>query len=147
MKNFFFILKEFFFFVLAIFIFSCSQRKEHDKIRFVSLAWQEQSLAANKEIIQEWNHLHPDKKVEYVQANWTSIYDYLITSFETGDVPDVFHYEASMITDFGLRGNLTDLRPYISDSLKNDIYPSAWESATLSDGRIISPTFCYSKSY
>lgn len=129
--------------MLIIFVISCSQKREHDKIRFVSLAWQEQSLAANKEIIQEWNRLHPGKEVEYVQANWTSIYDYLITSFETGDVPDVFHYEASMITDFGLRGNLTDLRQYISDSLKNDIYPSAWESVTLNDGRIIGVPFFF----
>ncbi|MEW6194483.1 MAG: sugar ABC transporter substrate-binding protein [Bacteroidota bacterium] len=143
MKKFFSILKKFFFPALMIFVFSCSQKNEHDRIRFVSLAWQEQSLAANKEIIQEWNRLHPGKEVEYVQANWTSIYDYLITSFETGDVPDVFHYEASMITDFGLRGNLTDLRQYISDSLKNDIYPSAWESVTLNDGRIIGVPFFF----
>ena len=30
-------------------------------------------------------------------------HDYLITSFETGDVPDVFHYESSVIIDYAMR--------------------------------------------
>lgn len=119
------------------------RKKQSNKIQFVSLAWQEQSLTANKEIIAQWNRLHPDKQVEYIQANWSAIYDYLLTSFETGDVPDVFQYEASMLHDFGRRGNLTDLRPYLSDSLKNDIYPQAWESVTLDDGRIIGVPFLF----
>ena len=122
---------------------ACSIKKEHDKIRFVSLSWQEQSLKATKDIIAEWNKMNPTKEVEYIQANWSAIYDYLITSFETGDVPDVFHYEASMISDFGKRGNLTDLREYISDSLKADIHPTAWESVTLEDGSIVGVPFLF----
>ncbi len=128
---------------LALLAQSCTQKREDNKIRFVSLSWQEESISSNKAIIKEWNELHPDKQVEYVQANWNSIYDYLITSFETGDVPDVFHYEASMINDFGSRGNLTDLRPYLSDSIKEDIYPAAWESVTLKNGKIIGVPFLF----
>jgi ABC-type glycerol-3-phosphate transport system substrate-binding protein len=130
--------------VIVLILFAgCSQKKEHDKIRFVSLAWQEQSMAATKDIIKDWNMLNPGKEVEYVQANWASIYDYMTTSFETGDVPDIFHYEASMITDFGMRGNLTDLRPFIDDSLRNDIYPAAWESVTLNKGEVIGFPFVF----
>lgn len=129
--------------IIILLAASCSKKQEHDKIRFVSLAWQEQSLAATKGIINEWNKLHPEKEVEYVQANWFAIYDYLITSFETGDVPDIFHYEASMITNFGQRGNLTDLKPYLTDSIKNDIYETAWEPVTLNNGKIIGLPFLF----
>jgi ABC-type glycerol-3-phosphate transport system substrate-binding protein len=130
--------------ILPIFFFTgCTEKKENDKIKFVSLAWQKESIEINKSIIKKWNELNPGKQVEYVQANWNSIYDYLITSFETGDVPDVFHYEASMITDFGNRGNLTDLKPYLSDNIKNDIYPVAWQSVTLNNGKIIGVPFLF----
>ncbi|HMK37817.1 MAG TPA: extracellular solute-binding protein, partial [Bacteroidota bacterium] len=60
------------------------------RLRFVSLAWQEEALLANRAIVAEWNAAHPGVPVEYVQATWSSVHDYLITSFETGDVPDVF---------------------------------------------------------
>ena len=94
---------------------------ESDKIRFVCLAWQEQSIAANRAIVENWNRLNPDREVEYIQASWNSVYDYLITSFETDGVPDVFHYESSIIVDFASRGYLVDLAPLISDEMKNDM--------------------------
>ncbi len=129
--------------ILVITVTNCSEKKENGKIKFVSLAWQKESIEINKSIIKKWNELHPQKQVEYIQANWNSIYDFLITSFETGDVPDVFHYEASMIMDFGNRGNLTDLKPYLSDNIKDDIYPVAWQSVTLDNGKIIGVPFLF----
>jgi multiple sugar transport system substrate-binding protein len=128
---------------LLLYVQGCSNKADDNSIRFLSLAWQEQSMAETKSIINEWNRLHPDKKVIYVQGNWSSVYDYLTTSFETGDVPDIFHYEASMITDFGMRGSLADLRPYIDDSLKNDIYSSAWDAVTLDNGKVIGFPFLF----
>jgi multiple sugar transport system substrate-binding protein len=106
------------------------------KIRFLSLAWQEQALATNRAIVNEWNTLHPDMMVEYVQGSWNSVYDYLTTGFETGDVPDVFHYESSVIVDFALRGFLTDLTPFIEPEMKDDILEVGWESVTRPDGKI-----------
>jgi len=124
-------------------LIGCSEKKEVEKLKFVSLAWQKESIETNKSIINKWNELNPQKQVEYVQANWNSIYDYLITSFETGDVPDVFHYEASMISDFGTRGNLTDLKPYLSENIKDDIYTVAWQSVTMDNGKIIGVPFLF----
>jgi len=46
---------------------------ESDKIRFVCLAWQEQSIAANRAIVENWNRLNPDREVEYIQASWNSV--------------------------------------------------------------------------
>jgi multiple sugar transport system substrate-binding protein len=106
------------------------------KIRFLSLAWQEQALATNRAIVKEWNESHPDMMVEYVQGSWNSVYDYLTTGFETGDVPDVFHYESSVIVDFALRGFLTDLGPFVDSEMKDDILDVAWESVRRRDGQI-----------
>jgi ABC-type glycerol-3-phosphate transport system substrate-binding protein len=111
-------------------------RETSDKIRFVSLAWQEQSIQANKGIVSEWNRANPDRKVEYIQGSWNSIYDYLITSFETDGVPDVFHYESSIIVDFANRGYLKDLAPLISNEMKKDIVDVAWSSVTSPNGEI-----------
>ena len=105
-------------------------------LRFVSLAWQEETLAANRAIVAEWNAAHPGTPVEYVQATWNSVHDYLITSFETGDVPDVFHYESSVIVDFAARGFLTDLAPMIDPEMKDDILDVAWASVTRPDGQV-----------
>jgi ABC-type glycerol-3-phosphate transport system substrate-binding protein len=105
-------------------------------LRFVSLAWQEQALAANRAIVADWNALHPDMQVEYVQGTWNSVHDYLITSFETGDVPDIFHYESSVIVDFAMRGYLRDLAPMVAQEMKEDILNVAWESVTRPDGEV-----------
>ncbi len=107
---------------------SCQKSAPSNKIRFVSLAWQEQAIQTNKAIVAEWNQNHPDMPVEYVQNNWSAIHDFLVTSFETGDVPDVFQYESTMIGDFGARGNLADLAPMISDDMEKDIVDGAWAS-------------------
>ncbi len=37
-------------------------------LRFVSLAWQEATIATNKSIVSEWNKAHSDLKVEYIQG-------------------------------------------------------------------------------
>jgi ABC-type glycerol-3-phosphate transport system substrate-binding protein len=123
----------------AALLFWLTRDKNDDKkmpLRFVSLAWQEKSIAANKEIVEEWNKLHPDIKVEYVQGTWNSAHDYLITTFETGDVPDIFHYESSVIIDYAMRGYLADLAPYISKEMKEDILPVAWATVTRPNGQV-----------
>jgi len=82
-------------------------------------------LAANHAIVEAWNAGHPESPVEYVQGTWSSIHDYLITGFETNEVPDIFHYESSIIVDFAIRGYLTDLAPMISAEMQQDILESA----------------------
>jgi multiple sugar transport system substrate-binding protein len=102
-------------------------------LRFVSLAWQPQAIASVQQLVDEWNSQHPDIQVEYQQVDWGSIHDFLITSFETGAVPDIFHYESTQILDFGRRGYLADLGPWLSDDMKNDVVDGAW--ATVTDDR------------
>ena len=118
-----------------------SNENASPKLRFVSLAWQEQALAANHDIVAAWNAAHPEMPVEYVQGTWSSIHDYLITAFETGEVPDVFHYESSIIVDFAIRGYLVDLAPMIPQEMKDDVLEVAWASVTRSNGQITGVPF------
>ena len=122
----------------AMLFFSSATKKapQREKLQFVCLAWQENALETYKGLVAEWNQLHPETQVEYVQATWNSIHDYLITGFETGDVPDVIHYESSAIIDFAVRGYLEDLSPLISDDLKKDVQEVAWASVRRSNGSL-----------
>jgi ABC-type glycerol-3-phosphate transport system substrate-binding protein len=110
--------------------------EKNANLHFVSLAWQEQAIAANKAIVQEWNDAHPDLQVDYIQGTWSSAHDYLITTFETGDVPDIFHYESSVIIDYAMRGYLIDLGPLIPPEMKKDIIDVAWATVTRPNGEI-----------
>lgn len=119
----------------ALFLTTASAQ-EPVQLRFVSLAWQEQAIEAVKEVVAEWNEANPDVQVEYQQVDWGSINDYLVTSFETEAVPDVFHYESTQILDFGRRGYLTNLAPLLSEDLKEDVVEGAWETVTGENGEI-----------
>ena len=64
-------------------------------LRFLSLAWQKESVAANKQLVEEWNKANPDIQVEYVQGSWDNVHDQLLTSFEGGEAPDIIHDDSS----------------------------------------------------
>jgi ABC-type glycerol-3-phosphate transport system substrate-binding protein len=103
-------------------------------LRFQSLAWQDESVTANKELVKEWNATHPDIKVEYVQGSWDSVHDQLLTSFEGGEAPDIIHDASDDLADFAYGGYLADLRDLLPDRLKSDIPQRSWETATFGDG-------------
>lgn len=106
------------------------------RVRFVSLAWQKQAVEAVKAVVADWNRANPSIQVDYAQVDWGSIHDYLQTSFQTGDVPDIFHYESIPILDFAKRGFLTDLTPMISKELRADVLPAAWQTVLTQDKKI-----------
>lgn len=99
-------------------------------LRFQSLAWQQESVEANKELVKEWNATHPDVKVEYVQGSWTSIHDQLLTSFEGGEAPDIIHDASDDLADFAYGGYLADLGDLLPERLKSDIPQAGWDTAT-----------------
>ncbi|MEU0817136.1 ABC transporter substrate-binding protein [Streptomyces mirabilis] len=103
-------------------------------LRFQSLAWQEESVTANKELVKEWNATHPDVEVEYVQGSWDSVHDQLLTSFEGGEAPDIIHDASDDLADFAYGGYLADLRDLLPARLKSDIPQRSWETATFGDG-------------
>ncbi|MFJ7204453.1 ABC transporter substrate-binding protein [Streptomyces sp. NPDC098789] len=104
------------------------------RIRFQSLAWQKESVAANKELVAQWNAAHPEVQVQYVQGSWSSVHDQLLTSFEGGEAPDVIHDASDDLADFAHAGYLADLRPLLSDRLKEDVPERSWQSVTIGSG-------------
>ncbi len=76
---------------LTLLLAGCSSEPTRDDgrvtLRFQSLAWQQESVEATKELVDEWNALHPEIQVEYVQGSWDSVHDQLLTSFEEARRP------------------------------------------------------------
>ncbi|WP_369274130.1 sugar ABC transporter substrate-binding protein [Streptomyces sp. R11] len=103
-------------------------------LRFQSLAWQEESVEVNKELVKEWNDTHPDVKVEYVQGSWDSVHDQLLTSFEGGEAPDIIHDASDDLADFAYGGYLADLTDLLPQRLKSDIPQRSWDTATFGGG-------------
>jgi multiple sugar transport system substrate-binding protein len=102
------------------------------KLKFLSLAWQKDSLAANKRLVAEWNKANPGIQVQYVQGSWDNVNDQLVTSFEGGDPPDVIHDDSSALASFAGQGYLADLTKLLPADLKSDIPQAAWGTASFS---------------
>ncbi|MFI6421175.1 ABC transporter substrate-binding protein [Streptomyces sp. NPDC050842] len=124
---------------LALLLTGCAGGDErHDdgvvRLRFQSLAWQKESVDANKQLVAEWNAAHPDVQVDYVQGSWDSVHDQLLTSFEGGEAPDIIHDAADDLGDFAHGGDLADLRPLLSERLRADIPARSWRTTTFGDG-------------
>jgi ABC-type glycerol-3-phosphate transport system substrate-binding protein len=105
------------------------------KLRFLSLAWQKESVAANKELVAQWNKANPNIQVEYVQGSWDNVNDQLVTAFEAGDPPDVIHEDSVALSSFASRGYLLDLTGKVPAALKSDISQPAWDTVTFADGK------------
>lgn len=124
--------------VLLLLLAGCSPGGRADggpiTLRFQSLAWQQESVTANKELVKEWNASHPDIKVEYVQGSWDSVHDQLLTSFEGGEAPDVIHDASDDLADFAYGGYLADLTGLLPARLRSDIPASGWETTTFGHG-------------
>ncbi|MFG1667145.1 ABC transporter substrate-binding protein [Streptomyces sp. Y7] len=103
-------------------------------LRFQSLAWQEESVKVNQELVKEWNAGHPNVEVEYVQGSWDGVHDQLLTSFEGGEAPDIIHDASDDLADFAYGGYLADLTDLLPERLKADIPQRSWETATFGDG-------------
>ncbi|MFJ8464484.1 ABC transporter substrate-binding protein [Streptomyces swartbergensis] len=124
--------------VLLLLLTGCSSGGTRDDgrvtLRFQSLAWQEESVEANKELVKEWNATHPDVRVEYVQGTWDSVHDQLLTAFEGGEAPDIIHDASDDLADFAYGGYLADLTDLLPARLKSDIPQRSWETTTFGDG-------------
>lgn len=115
----------------------CAQDDPGDEpMRYLSLAWQTQSVEANKRLVAEWNEENPDKPVQYVQGSWDNANDQLVTAFEGGDPPDIIHNESPTLTGFHYRNYLADLSADLPAKLRTDIKEEAWETTTF-DGEIV----------
>ncbi|NJP95340.1 sugar ABC transporter substrate-binding protein [Nonomuraea sp. FMUSA5-5] len=114
---------------------SSSAPNEPVKINFLSLAWQKESVAANKQLVDEWNKANPNIQVTYVQGSWDNVNDQLVTQFAGGTAPDVIHNDSPALSGFASDGYLLDLKDKLPSELKSDISQSAWDTVTFDDGK------------
>jgi ABC-type glycerol-3-phosphate transport system substrate-binding protein len=103
-------------------------------LKYLSLAWQKDSIAANKQLVAAWNKAHPKIQVDYVQGSWDNVHDQLVTSFEGGTAPDIIGDAADDIVGFAKEGYLADLSGKLPASLKNDIPARSWGTTTFGKG-------------
>ncbi|MCS5732801.1 ABC transporter substrate-binding protein [Herbiconiux daphne] len=106
-------------------------------LTFQSLAYQDSTVAATKEIVDSWNADNPDIQVDLVQGSWDNVHDQLVTQFQGGTAPDIIHDESSDILGFANQGYLADIGPYLSDDVKSAVSDDVWETVTTSDGKIV----------
>ncbi|GAA4961661.1 ABC-type glycerol-3-phosphate transport system substrate-binding protein [Nonomuraea thailandensis] len=114
---------------------SSSSPDEPVKIDFLSLAWQKESVAANKQLVDEWNKANPGIQVTYVQGSWDNVNDQLVTQFAGGTAPDVIHNDSPALSGFASDGYLLDLKDKLPAELKSDIPQTAWDTVTFGDGK------------
>ncbi|GAA3562013.1 sugar ABC transporter substrate-binding protein [Nonomuraea rosea] len=112
-----------------------SSSNEPVKINFLSLAWQKESVAANKQLVDEWNKANPNIQVTYVQGSWDNVNDQLVTQFAGGTAPDVIHNDSPALSGFASDGYLLDLSDKLPAELKSDIPQPAWDTVTFDGGK------------
>jgi multiple sugar transport system substrate-binding protein len=122
-----------------------SSGSKHVTITFQSLAFQDTTVKATKQIVADFNKSHPDITVDLRQGSWDNVHDQLVTEFQGGTAPDVIHEAADDIQGFAQQGYLADLKPYLSSSVKNAVSKGVWGSVTTPDGKIFAaPTLLQS---
>ncbi|MCX4965544.1 sugar ABC transporter substrate-binding protein [Streptomyces sp. NBC_00654] len=104
------------------------------RLSFQSLAWQKESVDANRQLVKEWNAAHPGIQVDYVQGSWDNVHDQLLTSFEGDEAPDIIHDASDDLADFAYGGYLADLRTLLPERLTKDIPEQSWRTATFDGG-------------
>ncbi|MFG2721922.1 ABC transporter substrate-binding protein [Streptomyces sp. NPDC048416] len=104
------------------------------RLRFQSLAWQKESVAATKSLVAQWNTAHPGIQVQYVQGSWDTVHDQLLTAFEGDEAPDIIHDASDDLADFAHGGYLADLSGLLPRRLKDGIPARSWDTATFGPG-------------
>ena len=107
------------------------------EITFQSLAYQDSTVAATKEIVDSWNADNPDIQVKLTQGSWDNVHDQLVTQFQGGTAPDVIQDESSDILGFANQGYLADLSDHLSDDVKSSVSDDVWKTVSTADGKIV----------
>lgn len=103
-------------------------------LQFLTPAWQSDTVDCVEEIVAEWNAAHPNIQVEIVWVAWENIDDFLLTSFQGGRAPDVFHEDSVMCYEYGMMGYAEPLDGYLDAQTVADIPEKTWAGVRDEDG-------------
>jgi ABC-type glycerol-3-phosphate transport system substrate-binding protein len=106
-------------------------------LTFQSLAYQDSTVAAVKDIVDAWNKDNPDIHIKLTQGTWDNVHDQLVTQFQGNTAPDIIHDESSDIMGFAPQGYLADLGEYLSPDVRNAVSDEVWDTVTTADGKVI----------
>ena len=106
-------------------------------LTFQSLAYQDSTVAATKEIVDAWNKDNPDIQIKLTQGTWDNVHDQLVTQFQGGTAPDIIHDESSDIMGFAEQGYLADIGKYLSQDVKDAVSKDVWDTVTTADGKVV----------
>jgi multiple sugar transport system substrate-binding protein len=106
-------------------------------LTFQSLAYQDSTVAATKDIVDAWNAKNPDIQVKLTQGSWDNVHDQLVTQFQGDTAPDIIHDESSDIMGFAGQGYLADIGRYLSEDTRKAVSADVWDTVTTPDGKVV----------
>jgi ABC-type glycerol-3-phosphate transport system substrate-binding protein len=106
-------------------------------LTFQSLAYQDSTVKATKDIVDAWNKDNPDIQIKLTQGTWDNVHDQLVTQFQGNTAPDIIHDESSDIMGFAQQGYLADISKYLSSDVKSAVSKDVWDTVTTADGKIV----------
>lgn len=106
-------------------------------LTFQSLAYQDTTVAATKDIVDTWNSKNPDIQIKLTNGTWDNVHDQLVTQFQGGTAPDIIHDESSDILGFAEQGYLADIGKFLSKDTKDAVSADVWKTVTSRDGKIV----------
>ena len=110
-------------------------------LQFLTPAWQEDTVTEVENIVAEWNAARPDIQVEMVSVAWENINDYLLTSFQAGQGPDVIHQDTVMCYEYGVQGYAEPLNQYLDAATLADTAQASWDGVSDDQGSIYGVPF------
>ncbi len=110
-------------------------------LQFLTPAWQEDTVTEVENIVAEWNAARPDIQVEIVSVAWENINDYLLTSFQAGQGPDVIHQDTVMCYEYGVQGYAEPLNRYLDAATLADTPQASWDGVSDDQGNIYGVPF------
>lgn len=109
---------------------------EQITLEFVTPVWQPDAVDAVRDVVNVWNAENPDVQVKIVSVRWEQLNTYLLTRFQAGDGPDIFHQDAVMAYEYGAMGYVEPLNAYLDGETLADTPQRNWEDVSDEDGQI-----------
>ncbi len=109
---------------------------------FYCLAWQPAAVDKIYDLVDIWNMDNPDIQVNIIWGTWESSDQYLLTSFQGGNAPDVFHTDAEKFREYGMMGYAAPLNSYVTDDMIDDIPAHIFEDCYDFSGNLYGIPWC-----